>query len=1025
MPSAHLTLKEEEVIRLVLEFLANRELNISQLSLEREAGVINGIFSDDVLFLRQLILDGQWDDVLKFIQPLETLETFDSNQFKYIVMKHKYIELLCIRSEIGPFQNIDIAVEEVVKCLNELEKYCPSKEDYNNFCLLLTFPRLSDHLDYKNWNPSNARVNCFKAVFSLVEKFLPLDKKESQSENIASGDRLIHLIVKGIIYESCVEFCQQQATATSSDIHEIHFSHVLNGTGFNDSNLSLLSWLQYIPLETFSYPFEQKTLNVEVEQLEKPGLEASWSEQILITPIKPKVFPHSAIPFTRLRTSDIMSRSLTPNLGAVGLGKNVMAFSLSDMSAMSKSFAGFHLTGKKAVNTSVDRLFEGGDVFSTSVSDLHTILESTHSKDHSLIISLDKRNSSNTSKDNKHQVNSQNFKGKQNEKKSTNDNSKESSVVSLFHMNNADSNKSLTSEVKGKMKFNQSDSSSERNTSDLWKEFQRQKQQFLDQLETQEKQRIELLQEINAGNVSEKSHTVRNSPEIAKNRNLSHLEDNFVTPVNRQNKNSHVEKLTTSTPKGQGTCSNTTPLLQSSPVLPKHNTSCKTSPSTSGWIYVPTCVAKNLGPILDSQTTTAASSIITDDPQYSFISTGHSGNDQHIEYMVPTTKPVAQHYDSHPYSTPVNSKGNLRHPNKSVHSQIAQQCVTTRVIPQQSIKPNGSTLDWKKSNFLAVTKLEDAQAIRTGDFHPDGQLYAIGSNSKTLRICAYPNLHDLQANHVVHQPTVFLKRMKHHKGSIYCLAWNVTGDLLATGSNDKTIKLMRFNTDTCNLEGGEAELTVHDGTVRDLCFVEDVSNRSSLLISGGAGDCKIYVTDCETATPFQALSGHTGHILSLYTWGGAMFVSGSQDKTIRFWDLRTQGCVNLVVAPAASGCGQGSPVAAVCVDPSGRLLVSGHEDANCMLYDIRGGRIVQCFQPHTSDVKTIRFSPKAFYLLTASYDHRIALTDLQGNLTQPLPSVVVAEHADKVIQSRWHPREFSFLTTSADKTATLWALPTH
>jgi len=58
--------------------------------------------------------------------------------------------------------------------------------------------------------------------------------------------------------------------------------------------------------------------------------------------------------------------------------------------------------------------------------------------------------------------------------------------------------------------------------------------------------------------------------------------------------------------------------------------------------------------------------------------------------------------------------------------------------------------------------------------------------------------------------------------------------------------------------GQEIELTMHDGTVRDLCFLEDTSNKSSLLISGGAGDCKIYVTDCTTGTPFQALSGHSG-----------------------------------------------------------------------------------------------------------------------------------------------------------------------
>jgi WD40 repeat protein len=44
-----------------------------------------------------------------------------------------------------------------------------------------------------------------------------------------------------------------------------------------------------------------------------------------------------------------------------------------------------------------------------------------------------------------------------------------------------------------------------------------------------------------------------------------------------------------------------------------------------------------------------------------------------------------------------------------------------------------------------------------------------------------------------------------------------------------------------------------------------------------------------------------GHVLTLYNWGGAMFVSGSQDKTVRFWDLRTRGCVNMVTPATAPG----------------------------------------------------------------------------------------------------------------------------
>lgn len=93
MPAAHLTLREEDVVRLALEFLQNRQLHISQLSVERETGVINGEYSDDVVFLRQLVLDGQWDDVLEFIQPLEALPSFDMRRFKVTASIKNVIDL--------------------------------------------------------------------------------------------------------------------------------------------------------------------------------------------------------------------------------------------------------------------------------------------------------------------------------------------------------------------------------------------------------------------------------------------------------------------------------------------------------------------------------------------------------------------------------------------------------------------------------------------------------------------------------------------------------------------------------------------------------------------------------------------------------------------------------------------------------------------------------------------------------------------------------------------------------------------
>lgn len=53
----------------------------------------------------------------------------------------------------------------------------------------------------------------------------------------------------------------------------------------------------------------------------------------------------------------------------------------------------------------------------------------------------------------------------------------------------------------------------------------------------------------------------------------------------------------------------------------------------------------------------------------------------------------------------------------------------------------------------------------------------------------------------IKQPVVRFKRNKHHKGSIYCVAWSHCGQLLATGSNDKYVKVLPFSAETCNATG--------------------------------------------------------------------------------------------------------------------------------------------------------------------------------------------------------------------------------
>lgn len=144
-------------------------------------------------------------------------------------------------------------------------------------------------------------------------------------------------------------------------------------------------------------------------------------------------------------------------------------------------------------------------------------------------------------------------------------------------------------------------------------------------------------------------------------------------------------------------------------------------------------------------------------------------------------------------------------------------------------------------------------------FHPSGNYFSIGTNSKSLLVCKYSKdrratNHEAMSNETP-LPTILLNRPRHHKGSVYCCGFNSAGTLLATGSNDKSIRLMKFNSisqNECRITG-ETELLLHDGTIRDLIFVG--ASSPEILVTGGAGNCHICLTDCIAAKLFKSFVG--------------------------------------------------------------------------------------------------------------------------------------------------------------------------
>lgn len=66
-----------------------------------------------------------------------------------------------------------------------------------------------------------------------------------------------------------------------------------------------------------------------------------------------------------------------------------------------------------------------------------------------------------------------------------------------------------------------------------------------------------------------------------------------------------------------------------------------------------------------------------------------------------------------------------------------------------------------------------------------------------------------RSDYVCKPASVLYKKSKHHYGSIYCVAWNSQGNLIATGSNDKTIKLVKFSPDLSEDTGSQNAKTIY------------------------------------------------------------------------------------------------------------------------------------------------------------------------------------------------------------------------
>jgi WD40 repeat protein len=104
---------------------------------------------------------------------------------------------------------------------------------------------------------------------------------------------------------------------------------------------------------------------------------------------------------------------------------------------------------------------------------------------------------------------------------------------------------------------------------------------------------------------------------------------------------------------------------------------------------------------------------------------------------------------------------------------------------------------------------------------------------------------------------------------------------------------------------------------------------------------------------------------------GEFVVSGSSDKTVKLWDVKTGRLLHDCT-------GHKRVVQSVAVSPDGEFVVSGSWDKAVKLWDVKTGRLLHDCTGHKSEITSVTISPGGEFVISGSDDGTVKIWEAES-----------------------------------------------